>query len=208
MDLKKERRIAAAIKGGTWADGNVGGEDAEGLWSPAGSTNTFLADITAGKKALKGSGILANCLIVDFATFMALKEADAITNKIKYTSSESITPQLLARILELDEVLVGKAVYSDAEENIDDSAFNSVDIWEVNPGKGMGFLFYRPPKLGLKILTAGVQVRIAYENGEPRRTCFWREGAEHQDVYEVAEETAIEVICADAGYLWKDTYAT
>ena len=72
----------------------------------------------------------------------------------------------------------------------------------------MGFLFYKPKKLGLKVVTAGLQVRIAYENGGPRRTSTWREKAEHQDVYEVAEETDIVQVAADAGYLWKDVYAT
>jgi hypothetical protein len=36
----------------------------------------------------------------------------------------------------------------------------------------------------------------------------WREAAEHQDVYEVAEETDIVQVSPYAGYLWKDTYAT
>ncbi len=51
-------------------------------------------------------------------------------------------------------------------------------------------------------------MRIAYENGSPRRTSTWREKSKHQDVYEVAEETDIVQVCADAGYMWADTYAT
>src|SRR5512145_1311798 len=34
IDLHKEILIADMIKSGTWADGNVGGEDAEGFWAP------------------------------------------------------------------------------------------------------------------------------------------------------------------------------
>lgn len=209
VDIKKERRVAGAITGGTWADGAAGGEDAEGLWSPAGATNTFLADITTGTKKIKSeAGVIANTLVIDYATYMALKECEAILDKIKYTQRGVLTKELLAAILDLDQVLVGSAIYSDAEEAAAGDDFNAVDIWTLNAGKGMGFLFYRAPNLGLKVLTAGMQVRIAYENGLARRTSTWRENAEHQDVYEVAEETDITIVAADTGYLWKDTYAT
>lgn len=208
IDLKKEIRVAASITSGTWVDGNSGGEDAEGGWS-ASTGNTLIADLTTGRKAIRASiGRDPNVLMIDYATFLAIKEISDITDKIKYTSRDSVTPELLAKIFELDEVLVGKAIYSTAEETAAGDDFTAAAIWEVNSGKGMGFLFYRPPKLGLRTLTAGVQARIAYEDGQPRRITTWREAAEHQDVYEAAEETDIIQVCAGAGYLWKDTYST
>jgi len=207
VDLKKEIRIAELITSGTWADGNSGGEDAAGLWA-ASSGNTFLADITTGRKKIKECGVIANCLLIDYATYLSLKELDDILQKIKYTQRGVFGVDLLAAILELDEVLVGKAIKSSAEETAAGDDFTAANIWEINAGKGMGFLFYRPKKIGIKVPTAGLQVRIAYENGGPRRISTWREKAEHQDVYEVAEETDIVQISADCGYLWNDTYAT
>ena len=209
VDLKKEIRVAAAITGTTWVDGNSGGEDAGGLWSPAGSTNTFLVDITTGRKAIQAAtGMDPNCLVLDYATYLALKECDEILDKIKYTQKGVFGTALLAAILELEEVLVGKAIYSSAEEIKAGTDFTAAKMWEVNAGKGMGFLYHRAKRLGLKAATAGVQVRIAYENGSPRRISTWREKAEHQDVYECAEETDIVVTATDLGYLWADTYAT
>lgn len=209
VDLKKEVRVGSLITAGTWADGNVAGEDAEGLWSPAGATNTFLADITKGKKAVKGkTGKVPNVLVLDDATYLALCECEAILDKIKYTQRGVMTKELLAAMLELDEVLVGKAVKNSAKETKAGTEFTGVNIWEVNTGKGMGFLFHRARKLGLKVATAGMQARIAYEDGQPRRVTTWREPAEHQDVYEVAEETDIVQVHADLGYLFKDTYAS
>lgn len=208
IDLKKERRVAAAITGGTWVDGNSGGEDAEGGWV-ASSGNTFFADIATGKKAIKNAiGRPPNTLVIDYATYLGLKEVDDILQKIKYTQRGVVTRELLAAMLDLDEVLVGSAIYSDAEETAAGDDFNAVDIWTVNATKGMGFLLWRPPRMGLKVQCAGLQVRIAYESGGPRRLSKWREAAEHQDVYEVAEETDIVTVDANAGYLWKDTYAT
>jgi hypothetical protein len=209
VDLKKERRVSALVTATTWVDGNSGGEDAEGLWSPAGATNTFLPDIATGQKAIKAAtGLVPNCLLLDYNTYMALKECEAILDKIKYTQRGVLTKELLAAILDLDEVMVGSAIYSDAEETAAGDDFSAVDIWTVNAGKGLGFLFYRARKMGLKVMTAGVQARIAYEGGGPRRISTWREAAEHQDVYEVAEETDIAVVASEAGYLWADTYAT
>lgn len=213
VDLKKERRVSALITGTTWVDGNSGGEDCEALWAPTGATNTFLADMVKAQKAIKAAiGRRANVLLVDDLTYEYLKEVAAILDKIKYTQRGVLTKELLAAILDLDEVLVGSAIYSDAEETAAGTDFNACDIWTVNAssgaGKGMGFLFYRPRRMGLKIQCAGMQVRIAYENGLARRTSTWREKAEHQDVYEVAEETDITLVDAYAGYLFADTHTT
>jgi hypothetical protein len=209
VDLKKEINVATAIKGATWVDGNANGEDAAGLWAAADSTNTFLVDIAAGKKAIQGAtGVDPNCLIIDYATYLALKEASVIAEKIKYVQKNVVTADLLAALCELEEVLVGKAIYSSDDETAAGDDFTAARMWEVNAGKGMGFLFYRAPRLGLKVSTAGIQARIAYENGAARRTTTWREAAEHQDVYEVAEETDIVVVASDMGYKWCDTYAT
>lgn len=208
IDLKKERRVSSLITATTWVDGNSGGEDAEGKWV-ASTGNTFLADITKAKKAVRSAiGRVPNKLLIDYATYMALLEVSDLLDKIKYTQRGVLSKELLASMLDLDEVLVGSAIYSDAEEVVAGTDFNAVNIWEVNAGKGMGFLFWSPPRLGLKTQAAGAQFRIAYENGGPRRTSRWREAARHQDVYEVAEETDITLIDANAGYLFADTYAT
>jgi hypothetical protein len=147
-------------------------------------------------------------LLIDDRTYGGLKEVDALLDKIKYTQRGVLSKELIAAMLDLDEVLVGSAIYSSATEKADGTDFTAADIWTVNAEKGMGFLFYRPQRMGLKVQCAGLQARIAYENGSPRRTSMWREASRHQDVYEVAEETDIALIDAYAGYLFADTYAT
>jgi hypothetical protein len=209
IDLSKEARIAAMITGGTWADGNVGGEDAAGLWAPPGATNTFLPDVKSAIKAIQSvSGVKPNCLLIDFGTYIALTECEAVLDKIKYTQRGVLTAELLAAILDLDEVMVGEAIINTAKETKSGTSFVSKYIWEVNAGKGMGFLFYRPASPGLKVPAPGYQARTAYEGGTPRRSTTWREPAEHQDVYEVAEETDIVLVDAGLGYLWADTFTT
>jgi len=206
IDLKKERRVAELIFTSTWS--GVAGEDAGGGWA-AGSGNTFLADVRGRMETIRSNtGFKPNVLILDYGTYNSLKEESTVLDKIKYTERGVLTKELLAAILELDEVLIGEAIYSTAKETKSGTEFSAKNIWEKNAGKGSAFLFYRPSSPGLKTPSAGYQARVEYENGLPRRTTTWREPAEHQDVYEVAEETDILVTGSDLGFLWYDTLLT
>jgi len=206
IDLSKEVRVASAIIAGTWS--GVAGEDAGGLWA-AGAGNTFLSDVRARVETIRSNtGMKPNRMIIDFGTYNSLKEESTVLDKIKYTERGVLTKELLAAILELDEILIGEAIKSTAKETKAGTEFTASNIWEKNAGKGSAFLYYAPASPGLKIPSAGYQARVAYENGGPRRTSTWREAAEHQDVYEVAEETDIVVTGADLGFLWVDTLLT
>ncbi|MBN2189335.1 MAG: hypothetical protein JW699_07760 [Chitinispirillaceae bacterium] len=209
IDLRKERLVAELIKATTWADGNAsGGEDAGGLWA-AGTGNTFLADIRNGCAKIHSlTGQRPNRLLIDYGTFLSLKEESTVLDKIKYTERGVLTADLLAALLELEKVMIGDAVYSTAKENKAGTDFTAAKIWEYNAGKGMGFLYHAPARPGLKVPCAGYQCRGAYEGGMARRIEMWREPSKHQDVFEVAEETDIVVTGSDLGYLWKDTLLT
>ncbi|GAB4485995.1 MAG: hypothetical protein OHK006_13140 [Thermodesulfovibrionales bacterium] len=206
IDLSKEGRVASAILNGTWS--GVAGEDADGKFA-AGAGNNFLSKVRARVETIRSNtGLKPNVLILDFGTYNSLKEEATVLDKIKYTERGVLTRDLLAAILELDEVLVGEAIKSTAKETKAGTEFTAANIWEKNAGKGSAFLFYRPQAPGLKTPSAGYQARVTYEDGQPRRTTTWREAAEHQDVYEVAEETDIVVTGSDLGFLWYDTLLT
>lgn len=205
IDLYKEIVIAQLIKDTTWIDGNAAGEDAGGLWAASGS-NTFLVDIMTGQKAIQAAtGMKANVLLLDYGTFMSLKQESTILEKIKYTQRGVLTVDLLAALLELDEVLVGEALVNVAKETKAGTEWSAQKIWEVNATKGMGFLFHRASAPGLKTPSSGYQVRLLQEGGGVRRLSTWREAAEHQDVYEAAEESDIVVTGSDLAYKWCDT---
>jgi hypothetical protein len=207
LDLKKEVRTAALIKSGTWS--GVVGEDAAGLWAPNDATNTFFVDVETRIETIRSNtGVRPNVLVLSANTLASLKQVDAILNRIRYVERGILTAPLIAAMFELDECLIGEAVTSSAKEKADGSDFAAVNIWETNATKGGAFLFYRPPSVGLKTPSAGMQCRCAYEDGSPRRVTVWREAAEHQDVYEVAEETDIVITGADLGFYWYDTILT
>ena len=205
--LKREILTEALIAATSWSGIGAGGTDAAGAWA-AGAGNTFLADVKAAKALIQGnSGLDPNCLLLDGGTYMSLTEESTVLDKIKYVQKGVLTAELLASILGLEEVIIACAIKSTAKETKAGTDFTSAKIWEVNATKGMGFLFYRPPSVGLKIPAAGYIARSAlYPGGVKVST--WREEKNHQDVYEAAEKIAIVACGADLGYMWKDTLLT
>lgn len=209
IDLRKERRVANLIFTTQWSGQAAGGEDAAGLWAPNDNTNTFILDVTTRIETIRSNtGRRPNVLLIDNATYEKLKMLDVLLDRIKYTQRGVLTKEMIAAVFDLEEVLVGEAIHSTAKETKAGTEFTAQNVWELNQGKGSAFLFYRPPAPGLKVPSPGYQARTAYEDGQPRRVSTWREPAEHQDVYEVAEETDLVVTGTDLGFMWNDTILT
>jgi len=209
IDLKKEIRVADLMKSTTWADGVSGGEDADGKWASteAAATNTFFADIKAGKIAIqKNTGFNANHILFDFNTMEDLKENPLVAEKIKYTQKNIVTADLIGSLLSL-KVLIGEAIKNTANQKLTD-VMTARYIWDTNDGKGDAFLFYRPATLGLKTPSAGGQFRVKQSNGSGRLIRNYYEANKDQWVYEVREDTDILAMASDLGYHWKDTIST
>lgn len=207
VDRRREREIASMIFAATWC-GESTGEDAEGGWA-AGAGNTFIEDVESRIETIrKNSGVRPNRMMISANTLPQLKQESSVLDRIKYTERGIVTAPLIAAMFELDRVFLGDAIYSSAEETAAADDFDAVDIWEVNAGKGAAFLYYYPPRAGLKMLSAGVQARDNFDDGQVRRITTWREAAEHQDVYEAAESWDFAQVCSYCGFLWKDTIST
>jgi hypothetical protein len=208
LDLRRERLVSSMILAGTWS-GVSTGEDAEGLWAPNDSTNTFFVDVETRIETIRSNtGLRPNVLMISANTLSYLKRVDEVLNRIRYVERGILTAPLIAAMFELDECIIGEAVYSSAKETKAGTDFTAVNIWETNAGKGSAFLFYRPPSPGLKVPMPGAQARGNFSDGSSRRITTWRENAEHQDVYEVAEKIHVVQTGADLGFLWKDTIVT
>ncbi len=214
--LKRESEVASLITTATWADGVSGGEDAEGAWASDAGTNTFKADIKTALKTLREKGIVSGAnmeirLLMDDLTFDEVVEISDIKDQIKYTSAESITPELLARILKIDKVIVPSVIENTAKETKVGTEFTASRVWQVNSGKGMAILYAYPKRLGLRVMSAGLIVNDRFdeeEGGVHERVMKWREAANHQDVYEVGELRDQLQVCAEAAYMFKDTIST
>jgi hypothetical protein len=210
--MKREIRLANLIRATVWSGVAATGEDAEGLWA-AGAGNTFLVDVKTRIATILGNtGLKPNCLLLDFWTYMSLTEESTILDKIKYTERGVLTADLLAAILDLEQVIVASSVYSSAKELKTGLDFTAARIWDPaaatsSAHQGMGFLFYRPKSVGLKVPSAGYIARSGLFPGGIRVET-WREDSKHQDVYEAAEKIDIVATGLDLGFQWKETLST
>lgn len=108
---------------------------ASGIWGtttdysalPAQQWNTYATsnpagDIrTASLAMLQSTGYMPNTLVVGAAVDAALRGHPDIKDQFKYTSSESVTEQMIAKYLGIDNYLVARAVKNNAEEGAADS---------------------------------------------------------------------------------------
>ena len=108
MMIKRDRLFATAFMGtGIWGTDLTPTD----LWDDYGSDPE--ADVATGKRTvLTNTGLEPNKLIVSYTVHQALKRHPVIKDRYKFTSSESITPELLARFFEVESYEVIKSVYA------------------------------------------------------------------------------------------------
>ena len=93
-------------------------------WSDGASDPT--SHINTGKEAIRTSvGIYPNTLLLSAQAFNALKNHPTVVDRFKYTSQDSVTLEMLSALLDLEQVVVGKAVAFE-----DDGT--DIDIWGNN----------------------------------------------------------------------------
>ncbi len=217
--LSKERVISALVcTAANWTSSL----DCDALWAPTDATNTFLTTMLAAKEVIrKLIGVYPNCLVLEAKTFTKLKQASTILDRIKYTGTQGapadVTLQTIAQLFELEEVLLGGAIYSSAKEAKGGADFTAVDLWETNATKGSAFLFYRPPAPAIEEPAAGYVFNWKGDAGQQsaiaqqdtyRAVRYWWEDAKKRWVVEAAESFDAKVVGADAGYLFYDTIVT
>lgn len=155
---------------------------------------TFVDSATTSVR--RRSGMKANTVVISDGTFKAAKEHTSIVDRIKYTSQQSVTPDLLATLFNVDKVLVSGAVQNTADEGIadvladvaTDTAF--VGYVEPNPGLRKPSTFYTFMKEG---------------STRPFRVRKYRDDEREGDWIEVSSFYQIRVVSSDCGYIINDT---
>ena len=213
LDIKKEIRGSAVLMATDWSGLGAGGATAAAAWGHAtAASDTFLADTrTARDTVLANTGLLCNTLFINWPTWSKLQVAPALLalmNPQQLTANSLVTVSSLSGLIGM-EVIVGSAVKNSDEETVDDS-FTSAYIWGESGSEtnGIGFIYYKPPTVGLRTASAGYQYRIAQDNGQGRMSTTWRDDARHSDGYDSQENVDLAAVGTDLGYLWYDTVST
>lgn len=195
--LRKERQWVTDYFGTSiWATDKTGGTDFT-VWSDYGGSDP-IEDVEDGKETiLKTTGFEPNTLVVAYQVWRKMKNHPDFLNRTQYTSSESITPEVVARLLELERVFICKSVYESANEGETSSmAFTT--------GKH-ALLCYVPPAPGLLIPSAGY--RFAWKGvssglGETIGTSRIRLPTKKADRIEAEIAFDDKVVATDLGYFF------
>lgn len=129
--IRRDRIFASNfMKTGVWGtditgtSGGTPGSSTPAFWNDDAGGDPF-TDIAAGQTTmLQNTGYLPNKLTLAWPVYQALRKHPLIIDRIKYTSqpdAKRVTPQMLAAMFDIDQVLVSKAVYNSAQEGATDS---------------------------------------------------------------------------------------
>lgn len=166
-------------------------------WTSA--TSTPDTDVDEAKDVIRRMiGRYPNTLVVGPSAFKALKRHPKIKEQFKYTSSASITVDMLATYFDLDRVIVGKAVY--LPDGAADSSAAS-DVWGDDavlayvPATGDDFMV---PAYGYTYELNGYpQVRTPY---------FWEPNDSW--IYPTTAERRTYLTGAEGGFLFQNSGAS
>src|SRR3990172_488979 len=104
--VRREAMVAdLAFTTGTWSqNATVGSATA---WNTTAS-NPISDILTATASCLQNGFIMPNSVVLGWQAYALSKTNSATTDRVKYTSRESITPEILAGLFDVSTVLVGK----------------------------------------------------------------------------------------------------
>jgi hypothetical protein len=177
--LRREKDLASVVQTtANWGTNIDASATATIAWSSnTTTTNPITLIDSLSSVILQNSGVRPNRLILTDPQFNAAKEHVSIVDRIKYTSADSVTPEMLAKLFRLDQILVATAIENTAKEGIADSmAF----IWT-----DAAFLYYVPDAPALKQASA---LYTFWKDAvtAPWKVERWREGKRTSDAIQVS----------------------
>lgn len=164
-------------------------------WSQNTTLSNPISFVDSASTSIRSrSGLKPNTVVMGDGTFKACKEHTSVVDRIKYTSAQSVTPDMLAALFNVEKVAVSGAVRNSADEGqadvlVDmatDSAF--VCYVERNPGLRKPSTFYTFMKEGS---TRPFQVR-KYRDDE--REGDWIEVSNFYQHRIVSSDTAYNIV--------------
>lgn len=160
-------------------------------WTGADSDPT--KDVITAVEAVRGSiGVRPNTALISASAFSALSTNAAILDRLKYTGRDSITTEILARLWNLQNVVVGDAVGASGQ---DDSLS---DIW----GDDVIVAYVAPPTGGNSRSNARPSYGYTYSiTGMPLVKAPYQDRNANSWVYPVAADRQPVLTGMLAGYL-------
>ena len=162
-----------------------------------------IEDIEEGKaQILSTTGLEANTLVLGYDVFRQLKNHPDLVDRIKYTSSQTITEDMLARMFDIERVLVSKSVKATNAEG-------ATAAYSFTTGK-TALLAHVAPNPGILTPSAGYTFSwtgVSQGMGLTIGTSSFR--LESLRATRVEAELAFDnkVVASDLGYFWNTIVA-
>lgn len=158
-----------------------------------------LADVQAANEAIRGSiGRYGNTLEMSATAFNAARNHQKIKDQFKYTSSKSITTEMLAAYFDVPNVIVGRAVYLPETATDDEMAS---DIW------GDDVILAYVPQAGENYMVPAYG--YTYElNGYPQVNAPYFENSNDSWIYPTKTERRPYLVGAEGGFLIQNAGAS
>ncbi|HNT74392.1 MAG TPA: major capsid protein [Anaerolineae bacterium] len=140
-------------KTGVWGTDMVGGADFT-KWSTY-ATSTPIQDLREWKRTIRRAllGRSPNRLVLGDLTFDVLADHPNLLDRVKYSSSNDspamVTPNLLAQLIGLDEVMVGSVIYTTDPEGTDEDSITYTAGYDDD-----AFMAYVAPHPGRRLPSA------------------------------------------------------
>jgi hypothetical protein len=192
LDLGYEIETATLLRNaGSYANNNKVALAGTSKWSdPASNPEN---DITDAKEQIRRMvGRYPTKLTLGANPFRALCKHPKIKEQFKYTTADSITEAMLARLFQLDEVLVGKAIYLPESAADTDPA---VDVWGND-----AILSWTPKGNNWMVPSFAYTYRL---RGYPQVEAPWYDRDHKSWKYPTTMERRPYLLGADAGFLFQ-----
>ncbi len=145
---------------------------------------------SASSVVLDSSGVSPNTLVIGSLVYLRLRNNPNLYNRIQYVEKAIITEDLMASLLDVDNVYTGKAIYDSANESHPAAVESITAIWG-----NAAWLGYINPSSGRKALTAGLTLE-----SKPFQVKSWREEAKAGNVYEVSQNYCHKMVATAAAF--------
>ena len=162
-----------------------------------------IEDVEAGKAAiLSNTGMEANTLVLGYEVFRQLKNHPDLVDRIKYTSSQTITADMIAAMFDIPRVIVSKAIKATNAEG-------ATQAYAFATGK-TALLAHVAPNPGLMTPSAGYTFSwtgVSGGLGQVIGTSQFRMDSIRASRVEAEMAFDNKVIGSDLGYFWNGIVA-
>lgn len=146
---------------------------------------------------LAGTGKRANTMVINDSTFRAAKEHVSIIDRVKYTSMDSVTEDILAKLFNIGKVYVSRAIINTQDEG---ASVGSVGFMMTD----CAWIGYVEPTPGLKKPSA-LYTMVQSENGMKAKVKKWRDEEREGDYIEVGTKYNAKIVASDCAYIIANT---